>query len=139
MKKCGTVGLCIGLVLLSLVLSCCNSSTEYYREQENYIQASGNLYYFVYSEELSAYYLAFSELSPKFDDDCFKIEGKNAQIVKEMGIEEQLQIGMKVCFMTAPRYFGDGYVYPIVAISIGDTVLLDFETGYSNFVNWIDK
>lgn len=41
--------------------------------------------------------------------------------------------------MTAPRYFGDGYVMPIVAISVDGEQLLDYEEGYANFMEWLEK
>ena len=43
----------------------------------------------------------------------------------------------EVVFITAPRHFGDGYVMPIVAISINGESLLDFNDGYANLMNWL--
>ncbi|HIV47949.1 MAG TPA: hypothetical protein H9749_09110, partial [Candidatus Acutalibacter stercorigallinarum] len=70
---------------------------------------------------------------------AFKIVGDNVQIVLENGISEKIKLGDTVEFVTAPRYFGDGYVMPIVAISVDGEQLLDYEEGYANFMEWLEK
>ena len=51
------------------------------------------------------------------------------------------RIGKSFCkgvsFMTAPRYFGDGYIMPIVEISVDGEELLSFEEGYENLLEWL--
>ena len=37
-------------------------------------------------------------------------------------------------FVSAPEYFGDGYVMPIVSLSIGDTCYLEFDEGLNNLL-----
>lgn len=37
-----------------------------------------------------------------------------------------------------PRYLGDGYVFPVVGLSVGDIVLLDFEEGYKNLLEFYE-
>ena len=49
------------------------------------------------------------------------------QLVLKNGISEKIKLGDTVEFVTAPRYFGDGYVMPIVAISVEGEQLLDYE------------
>ena len=41
--------------------------------------------------------------------------------------------------MTAPKCFGDGYVMPIVAVSVDGEVLLEFEEGFENFLEHLKK
>lgn len=48
--------------------------------------------------------------------------------------EAYLKLGEKVTFITAPRYFGDGYTMPIVAIKTEEKELLKFEDGYKNLI-----
>lgn len=132
------VGVVLSLCLL-VSLSSCNSANKqkYYSEKENYIKATGTISYISYNEDLTALYLDFSELNPAFDDTCFKIVGDNLLIVREKGIDDKLIIGDQVAFVTAPKYFGDGYVMPIVAISVNGESLLEFEDGYTNLQNWL--
>ena len=127
--------LCMALFLCS----CTAAMREYYSHEDNFVSATGVVIHMVQSEEYHAIYFGFSDLSPKFDDVNFKIVGDNVQIVLENGISEKIKLGDTVEFVTAPRYFGDGYVMPIVAISVDGEQLLDYEEGYANFMEWLEK
>ncbi len=129
------------LLLLSIGLCGCNSfdKIEYYANKENYISVSGTVSHIKYNEDATALYIDFSDLSPVFGDTCFKIVGKNLEIVKTNKIDDKLEIGEQITFITAPKYFGDGYVMPIVAISISGENLLNFEEGYVNLLDWLSK
>lgn len=128
------------IVCIMVTFFCSCSSTEkrkYYSQKENYISVEGTISSIEYNQDLTALYFEFSELSPVLDDTCFKIVGENLQIVQSNGIDNKLEIGEKINFITAPRYFGDGYVMPIVSISTNEEVLLGFEEGYDNLLNWL--
>lgn len=131
------------LCLLSFIstLSACSSFQlrSYYSERSNYVVATGTVSYISYSEDKTSLYIEFSDLSPKFDDICFKIVGDNLAIVQANGIDQSVAVGSYVEFITAPEYFGDGYVMPIVAMSINDVPLLEFEDGLDNLLEWIDE
>lgn len=134
-------------ILLSLILifctlfatSCANSSNQkikYYSNSENYVEVTGTINYVLFDDENEILYLGFSDLSEKFDDDCFKIVENNYSIILS-GAEERIQVGKTATFVTAPKYFGDGYVMPIVALSIDDCRLLEYEIGIKNFLDWL--
>ena len=129
------------LCVLLVLLCSCNSSQKikYYSQKENYISVTGTVSNIKYNEDNSALYIDFSELSPVLDDRCFKIVGENLEIVKANKIDDKLKIGEQVTFTTAPKYFGDGYVMPIVAITTNGEPLLDFEEGYKNWLTWLSK
>lgn len=131
----------ITLMSLILILSACFSLTsrekEYYYDEDNFISAIGTVTHIKYNDERTAIYIGFSELNPKFDDVNFEIVGKNLPIVQENGIDEKIQLGDQVEFITAPKYFGDGYVMPIVSISVDGEELLSYEEGYANFLEWL--
>jgi len=129
------------ITFLCILLCSCNSSgiIEYYSQKENYISVTGTISSIKYNEDATALYIDFSELSPVLDDTCFKIAGENLEIVKANRIDDKLKIGERITFITAPKYFGDGYVMPIVAISISGGNLLDFEEGYKNLLDWLSK
>ena len=59
------------------------------------------------------------------------------EIVLQRGILQKVQLGTTVSFMTAPHYFGDGYIMPIVEISVDGEELLSFEEGYENLLEWL--
>ena len=132
-----TTSICFLLVLLCS----CNRSgiIEYYSQKENYISVTGTVSHLKYNEDTTALYSDFSELSPGLDDTCFKIVGENLKIVKANKIDDKLKGGERVTFITAPKYFGDGYVMPIVAMSISGEKLLEFEDGYKNLIDWLSE
>ena len=71
------------------------------------------------------------------DDVSFNFVGANREIVLQRGILQKVQLGTTVSFMTAPRYFGDSYIMPIVEISVDGEELLSFEEGYENLLEWL--
>ena len=109
----------------------------YYSKLENYVEATGTVSYIEYGYDYTELYIGFSDLTPSFDDTTFKIVGKNLLITKKNGIDEKIKLGDTVNFITAPRYFGDGYIMPIVAISVNGETLLEFEDGFKNYLNWL--
>ena len=132
------------LIIILCVASCLSAcyahrKQEYYSQKDNYVTATGTLTYISYDEDGTGIYLSFSELTPRFNDNCFKIVGENYEIAQENGLNEKLEEGKRIDFVSAPRYFGDGYIMPIVAISVDGEVLLDFEEGYNNWLEWIEK
>jgi len=132
----------ITITCILFVLFCaCNLSEkiEYYSQKENYISVTGIVSNINYNEDSTTLYIDLSELSPVLDDTCFKIVGENLEIVKANKIDDRLKTGERITLITAPKYFGDGYVMPIVAISISGENLLDFEKGYKNFLDWLSK
>ena len=131
-----TAVLAMLLCAVSLV-SCTTSVIDYYEEKENYVTATGVVSYIHLDED--GLYIGFSQMDYPFDDDTFKIVGENLKIVQQNGIQEKLKLGDTVTIVTAPKYFGDGYVMPIVAISIDGEALLNFEQGYENLLVWLGE
>lgn len=128
------------LCLLVFSTSCtAQKMKDYYSQKSNYINATGIVTHISYNEDRSALYLGFSELNPQFDDNSFKIVGDNLPIVQQNGIDQKIKIGDQVDFVTATRYFGDGYVMPIVEISVNGEKLLNFEDGFANLLKWLDN
>lgn len=132
--------LIILILIITVNLSACyaHKKQEYYSNTDNYVTVTGTLSYISYDEDEPGIYLSFTELSPEFSDNCFKIVGDNLLIAQENGLDEKLEIGKSIEFVSAPRYFGDGYIMPIVSISIDGETLLEFEDGYENWLGWID-
>lgn len=108
--------------------------TNYYADKNNYISVEGTVIDFAYSDDNTKLFICFSDLSYPFDDFTFILEGDNLKIVENNAILEKIEIGSRVSFTTAPKYFGDGYAMPIVAISINGESLLAFDEGYENLM-----
>ncbi len=133
-----TICIIISFVIL-LFSTSCNSIKikEYYSDVNNYICVSGDITSFSYNEAKDAIYIGFTNLSVSLDDTCFKIVGNNVTVVQSKGFDQKIEIGNHIDFVTAPKYFGDGYVMPIVEFKVNDEVLLDFEEGYQNLIAWL--
>lgn len=135
------LGECVFLLILipiMIFVSCSGiREREYYSHKENYVEAKGTVEHIAYDVESEALYLAFSDLTPRFSDVNFKIVGDNLTIVKENGIDDKLELGDEVYFISAPRYFGDGYTMPIVGITVDGEELLEFEDGFENLQKWL--
>ena len=127
--------------IMLIFLCSCSSATKimYYSQKENYVSVTGTVSTIKFNESYTALYVTLSELSTRLDDTCFKIVGKNLEIVQTNRIEDKLTIGEQITFITAPKYFGDGYVMPIVAISIKGEELLEFDEGYENLLDWLSE
>ena len=126
---------------IPVFLSSCKSleKIEYYSHKGNYISVTGTVSYMEYNEDSTALYIELSDSHPILDDTCFKIVGRNLEIVQINKIDDKLKTGEPITIITAPRYFGDGYVMPIVAISINGEDLLEFEEGYKYLLDWLSK
>lgn len=130
------IALCIILVS---ICSCSSAKMiKYYSQKDNYIEATGTIIHLKYNDDRSALYVEFSNLDPKFDDVAFKIVGENLKILKEKQIDDKIKIGDRVRFISAPQYFGDGYVFPIVALSANGESLLEFNEGWNNLIEWLE-
>lgn len=134
------VALAISLLCLLVFSTSCTARKmkDYYSQKSNYVNATGIVTHISYNENRSALYLGFSNLNPQFDDNSFKIVGDNLPIVQQNDIDKKIKIGDQVDFITAARYFGDGYVMPIVEISVNEEELLSFEDGFANLLKWLD-
>ena len=128
------------LLSIATLLSACNGASmrDYYSQKSNYVRASGTVIHIAYTDDHTELYLGFSDLIPQFDDVTFGIVGDNLTIVQQKGIDKKIKIGDQVDFITAPKYFGDGYVMPIVEISVNEEKLLDFEEGFANLLKWLE-
>ena len=128
------------LIVLSGLLTSCISIRYriYYPVKDNYIEVSGVVIYMKYNKDHTELHIAFSDMDRKLDDRSFEIVGENLRIVEKNGIDDKIKIGDRVTFVTAPKYFGDGYVMPIVAISANGESLLDFDEGFKNFMDYLN-
>ncbi len=125
------------IMLINLLVLCsCYYAEEkaYYSDKENFITATGTVVHIKYNENKTELHLGFSDMSQKFSDNAFMIIGDNLTIVQEKGIDEKLEMGDQIEFITAPGYFGDGYIMPIVGITIDGETLLEFDEGYENLM-----
>ena len=126
-------------IITILMLVSCDSKEmrNYYSDKDNYVVATGEVTHIKYYN--GALYLGFSNLEPYMSDNSFKIVGENLVTVRNNGIDNKLKMGDHIEFVTAPKYFGDGYVMPIVEITVNGEKLLEFEEGFVNLNKWLEE
>lgn len=110
---------------------------EYYSDSNNYIKSTGTVSYLSWGPNQSYVFLAFVEIPAEYSDTSFVIEGENLRIMQENGFAEKIQLGTEVEYISAPRYFWDGYSMPIVALAVDGETLLSFEEGMQNLLKFI--
>lgn len=137
MKKNRRVLIVFVIGVVTLVLSGCYQIREkkYYSEKSNFITEEALVENIILDEENQSIYFWLSHINEAYQDNTFKVEGKNADILLNNNIFEKIEIGDKFTYTSASRYFGDGYCMPIVAISVDGEEVLSFEEGYENFMN----
>ena len=130
----------LAFLAFSMFSSCASKKKyDYYANIDNYISVIGTVSYINQSEDNTALYFEFDNMSVQLTENFFKVVDGNLKILQKNLKGEELQIGDVLEFVTAPRYFGDGYVMPIVSIKKGEIVLLDFQEGVDNLLRWIDS
>lgn len=140
MKRNGLVIRVICMLgLLSVILSAmgCYQGKEkaYYSDKNNYISGEAIVDKIIYDEENHRLFLWLSEIDESYQDSTFKIEGNNVDLLMQSALFREISVGSRITFVSAPRYFGDGYCMPIVALSYNDVILLSFDEGYENLMS----
>lgn len=128
----------LSVLCMVLAFAGCDKSKrrEYYKDKSNYVTVSGTVKS-IYNYKNESLLISFDNLDYEFSASSFEICGKNLPVVQERGIDSKLKIGDSVTFTTAPGFFGDGYIMPIVAITVDGEELLSFEEGYENLMEWL--
>ena len=141
MKQCNKILSFLAICLFAFVVSSCSTSNDekinYYSNEQNYVEITGTINHIAFDEEQEALYLGFANLSKETDDNCFKIVGDSYSIV--VAHKDILQTGKTATFVTAPKYYGNGYVMPIVSLTIDGNNILEYEVGFLNFLDWLKK
>ena len=128
----------IATMLLLLCLVGCQSE-DYYADESNYITAVGTVCHIRYTDDGEELYLGISGLGSEFADVNFRIIGDGLTVAQGRGIDGKLQIGDEVTFISAPSYFGDGYVVPLAALTVHGETLVEFGEGFESIQRWMTE
>ena len=126
----------IAIMLLLLCLAGCHSG-DYYADEANYVTATGTVCHIRYTNDGEELYLGISGLGSEFADVNFRIIGASLTAAQGRGIDGKLQIGDEVTFISAPSYFGDGYVVPLAALTVHGETLVEFDEGFESIRQWM--
>ena len=69
----------------------------------------------------------------------FEIKGKTFDTLAESDFFDVVYGYTVVTIYSNPQYHWHGYHYPVVGVSIGDKVYVDFETGYQNLLDYLKQ
>ena len=127
------------MIVLLLALVGCGGvaksvEKEYYMDINNYITEEAVVDTITYDKKLEYIGIRLSEISDVYQGERFIIEGENLDIVLANGILEKIEPNSVIEFTSAPAFFGNGYLMPIVQLSIDGETLLSFEEGYANLL-----
>ena len=123
------------LMVLICILSGCmkKREIEYYLDTSNYITEEAVVEDIIY-EEHEYILFALSQIDDSYQTTHFIIEGDSVETVIKNGIFDKVKIGDEITYTSAPRFFGNGYDMPIVALCVGADEILGFEEGYENLL-----
>ena len=139
--------MCISVCVFNISCSIWNLGYEiqekvYYSNEANFVSVTAVCVEISTNEHIpDCYFITVKDMEYHRTEECkfisgtFKIEKASSIILKESNIEDKLTEGTNFTFISAPKYFGDGYLCPIVSIEIDGEVLLNFDTGYKNLMD----
>lgn len=102
----------------------------YYSIESNYITVTGTVKFI--NREESAVYFACNNLSHCVYDCNFELTGANYREAVNNGLWQKLECGEQIEIVIPKLFYGNGYVYPVAAISIDGVEYLSFEEGLRN-------
>lgn len=145
----GSIAIFICMLLLFFVLGisgCLHAVDTAYEAQEKvyysnaayFITSTGIVEYMSIDEDDEYIGFALDEIDERYEDVRFAIRDENYDIAIKNSISKKIAVGDEIQFTSAPGYFGDGYIMPIVALSVDGEELLSFEEGYKNLLDSYD-
>jgi len=108
---------------------------EYYSDSSNFITDNAIVDNIIYNKQDNYIVLWLSEIDESYQDNNFIVRAENAGILSENGFHKKVKTGDKITYISEPGYFGDGYMMPIVSISVNGEELLSFSEGYKNLMD----
>ncbi len=137
MKK--TLSTILTFVFILLAFCSCNFNTplrkkmlEYYSDDDNYVELQGS----VISPENDRGYMEIDILT---ESHGFPLNAQTGYGEFESGLIYNLNPGDEITFISAPMYFYNGHVLPIMALKKDEVVILAFEDGKSSYLAWIEE
>lgn len=78
---------------------------------EEYVTVSASVDHISHNTSRGYVCIGIPEPPEHFSDTSFEVSGDSYQTILENGFEEKVVIGKEITFISAPRYFGDGYMF----------------------------
>ena len=103
---------------------------EKYSDDQNYVTLTGEViefdrnYVVIKCEELNDYL--------SYEDEFCEYSIYSVELL-------ELEVGDEIKFTTVPFHFYNGHLLPIVELRIDENLLLSFEDGKENLIDWVYK
>ena len=143
MKKDSVSLFCLFLIL---ILSACdfnaplrNKMLDFYNQNSNYVQLTGVVMKMECLEELDQLRIGVKILTENHSfSSVVENEYVDFVIVNWSVNSFELKINDTIDFTSAPFYFYNGHIYPIVEIKKDGQEYLSFHEGKDNYLKWIN-
>ena len=146
-KRFISVLILIGTFIISIGLSACDSAcaafhtwfnaplkkhmTEYYSDDSNYINLDG----VIVSIDTSQW-----EIDITTENSGITAEGPvTFHVMIDLDWLDEMEVGDEISFVTAPMYFYNGHIWPVVAVEKDGKTYVSFEDGKERYLQWIEK
>ena len=146
-KRIISVLILIGTCIISIGLSACDSACaafhtwfnaplrnkmiEYYSNDSNYINLDG----VIVSIDTSVWGIDITT-----EDSGITAEGPvTFYVMIDPYALDEMEVGDEISFVTAPMYFYNGHISPIVAVEKDGKTYVSFEDGKERYLQWIEK
>ena len=137
MKKITCIVLCLFVMGLPMIACDCNKPLrekmlKYYSDDSVYCNLCGEI------KEKNDVYLIIEVFT---ESHTFISRGENGYItfvIYGSSCIEKIEVGDVIDFISAPMCFYNGHYMPIVYLEKEQEVLLSFEEGKTNYLNWIN-
>ena len=135
----------ISLLILLLLLSSCGryigeEMLTYYQNEENYLMLEGEIVE-KYKFDSGYQYVDVKVLTNTYDEEFYLSSEQRIRafaLYSNIELIDEMEVGDKIAFLTAPDYFYDGYMLPFLSITVNGTELLALEDGKAGIIKWIN-
>jgi hypothetical protein len=138
------------VILMNCVLACLllvscdfnaplrNKMINYYSQDSNYSDLTGVIRSIKPVKGTDELFLEIDLLSENPDFSCNLETGYyEFVLVNRSAKDYDLKVNDTIVFTSAPMYFYNGHILPIIRIERNDSELLSFDAGKESYLNWI--
>ncbi len=130
------LSVCVIVSCLFLLTGCWNiREKSYYSDPDNFISDTATVEKIVYDSDEGILVLSLSNINAAYNDTVFVSRGKNAALLLQNNILDKVTVGDTITYISAPGCYSDGYMFPIVGLSVNEEELLSFDLGYANLLS----
>lgn len=138
MKKLRLMRLLTTLLIVALLLTLCGCynarEKAYYANSDNFITDTATVEKLEYNPNEGYLILWLTDINEVYSDSTFVVRGDNAAVLIENGVLDKVGVGDKITYISAPGCYSNGYMFPIVGLSVNGEELLSFDTGHENLM-----